>query len=173
MRPAAGTSGGQTVMEASRRLLLLRHAAAEPFGAADDIRRELVADGRRQALLLGRKLDADRLVDARVLASSAVRVRQTLELALADRFAGADLREQLFRASESDWLEVLRTVPDDARLVLLAGHNPSMGNLASLLAGRPIRFATCDLVVLSLPAAWSQAAPATAGIIEHWHAESG
>ena len=156
--------------EASRRLLLLRHAAAEPFGSVDDFRRALTGEGRRQAQLLGEKLVADGLQEASVIASGALRVRQTLELALAGHGSRIDFRRELFRAGESDWLDVLHQVPAEAKLVLLAGHNPVMGQLASLLAGRQLSFAACDLVVLSVSGGWAQAAPASAGLIEHWHA---
>ena len=156
--------------EASRRLLLLRHAAAEPFGSGDDFGRALTSQGRQQAQLLGKKLAAVGAGDAAVIASDALRVRQTLELALGGDVARVDFRSQLFRASESDWLDVLHQVHDGVELVLLAGHNPVMGQLASLLAGRPTSFATCDLVVLAVAEGWPQVAPACARLVEHWHA---
>ena len=151
-------------------MLLLRHAAAEPFGSCDDFGRTLTDEGRRQAQLLAQKLAGEDLQDAAIIASAALRVRQTLELAFAGNAVAVDFRDELFRASESDWLDVLGRASPSTSLIMLAGHNPVIGQLASQLAGQPIAFAPCDLVVLSVAGGFPPPGHRSARLIEHWQA---
>ncbi len=152
-------------MTAARRLLLLRHAKAEP-GEADDHGRDLDARGCRDAATLGRKMRSLRLVPQHVLLSTALRTRRTV--ALLGAFDPApSLREldALYLAEPDALLSALRAVPDGIGTLLLVGHNPGLHALALHLAGphapQPLRdgLPTCTLACLSVGTGWSGLAP--------------
>ncbi|MGW6131723.1 SixA phosphatase family protein [Cellulomonas sp. NPDC055163] len=157
---------------AARRLVLLRHAKAEPGGVLDDHVRTLALEGRRQAGLVGASLrDAD-LVPDLVLCSSAVRTRQTWDLArnaLGTDAPHVEVSEELYTAGARELLELVRSVDPDARAVLLVGHEPTVSQAAALLAGpgsdetAVLRVRTgvptASYSVLETDAAWSALEP--------------
>lgn len=113
-------------------LILWRHADAED--GVVDMERELTAKGRKQAVAVGGWLAARMPAEARVLVSPAARAQQTaagldrsFETVDAIR-PGADPTEILGAA---DW-------PDASGTVLIVGHQPTLGEVASmLLFGEP------------------------------------
>ncbi|WP_258726854.1 SixA phosphatase family protein [Cellulomonas sp. NS3] len=123
---------------AARRLVLLRHAKAEPGGVLDDHVRTLALEGRRQAGLVGASLRDAGLVPDLVLCSSAVRTRQTWDLArnaLGTDAPHVEVSDELYTAGARELLELVRSVDPDARTVLLVGHEPTVSQAAALLAG--------------------------------------
>lgn len=124
-------------MSATRRLLLLRHAKAEP-GAPDqdDHERALSARGRRDADRVGAAMAARGLVPEQVLCSSARRTRETLERILPNLPSGLALTfdRQLYLASAEEILARIALVEARIRCVLVVGHNPGIAALAAGLA---------------------------------------
>ncbi|AQS70747.1 histidine phosphatase family protein [Streptomyces pactum] len=120
-----------------RRLVVLRHAkSARPDGVADHDR-PLAGRGRRDAPAAGRALaQADRLPDL-ALCSTAVRARQTWELASAQWGTPPPVHydPRLYAAGAPDLLEVVREVPAEIGTLLLVGHNPGLEELVLELAG--------------------------------------
>ncbi|MGW7280642.1 SixA phosphatase family protein [Streptomyces sp. NPDC054844] len=120
-----------------RRLVVLRHAkSARPAGVADRDR-PLAGRGRREAPAAGRALArAGRLPDL-ALCSTAVRARQTWELASAQWGTPPSVHydARLYAAGVPDLLEVVREVPADIETLLLVGHNPGLEELVLALAG--------------------------------------
>ena len=121
-------------------LYLLRHAAAEPPRDYDDDReRELSTDGRRDARRLGRLLAATDQLPDQMIASSAVRTRQTAE-ALPEGgewMADVPLRtsHNLYEAQPADVLDEIQSTDDDVRALLLVGHEPTWSTTVSQLVG--------------------------------------
>ncbi len=124
---------------AVRRLVLLRHAKAEPVREAGaDAQRPLALKGRRQASGVGMALTAAGLVPELALVSSAVRTRQTWELARAHLDVGdalVEVRDELYEASVGDVLDLVRAVDPGVGTVLVLGHEPTMAATAAYLAG--------------------------------------
>ncbi|MCC7348070.1 MAG: histidine phosphatase family protein [Variibacter sp.] len=121
-----------------RRLMLMRHAKAEPaVHGQRDIDRPLAPRGRDVAPLIGRYLAEHGLAPDRVLISSARRTRETFEaLAPALPRAPAFKHEpRLYEASPKTMLAVLQEEPSDAHTILLVGHNPGVQELSVLLTG--------------------------------------
>ncbi|MGW2643300.1 SixA phosphatase family protein [Streptomyces sp. NPDC001348] len=120
-----------------RRLVVLRHAkSARPPGVADH-ERPLAPRGRRDAPAAGRALaEADRLPDL-VLCSTAVRARETWELASAQWGTPPPVRfdPRLYAADVPELLHVVREVPPEVATLLLVGHNPGLEDLVLDLAG--------------------------------------
>lgn len=109
-------------------LLLWRHAEAED-DADEDLQRPLTERGHRQARQMAAWIRAHQPKDLRVIASPAVRTRQTAEaLGLpfeTVRKIGPDACVSELIAA-SGW-------PHANGAVLIVGHQPSLGRLASLL----------------------------------------
>jgi phosphohistidine phosphatase len=147
-----------------RTLILLRHSKSDQSSSEADIDRPLNGRGRSQAPEAGRWLaeNAGR-IDLAVV-SPAHRARTTWELASAELTRPPETRidERVYNASVTDLLDVVRDLPDDARIVVLVGHNPGFEDLASLLANEPVSMPTSALAVLESDAAWSAAGEAWA-----------
>ena len=120
-----------------RRLVVLRHAKSAWPAGVDDHERPLAPRGRRDAPAAGRALaEADCLPDL-VLCSTAVRARQTWELASAQWGAPPPVRlePRLYAADVPDLLEVVHAVPAQVGTLLVIGHNPGLADLVLALAG--------------------------------------
>jgi len=157
-----------------RRLVVLRHAkSAWPAGVADH-ERPLAPRGRRDAPAAGRALaEADCLPDL-ALCSTAVRARQTWELA-AEQWGTpppVQLERRLYAADVPELLEAVREVPDQVQTLLLIGHNPGLEELVLELAGDGLddtldrvrtKFPTAAVAILAWHgSAWSELAPGAA-----------
>lgn len=130
-----------------RRLILMRHTKAEPFGESDDLR-PLTERGQRDAAAAGRHLAELGVVPGRALVSSAVRARETWQ-AVTDALVeevGADAKvepvfdDRLYTGGPEDVLECVQAAADDAATVLVVGHNPTIAHVVHLLddsAGDP------------------------------------
>ena len=120
-----------------RRLLILRHAKAEPFSGADDFARTLTERGRADAQKIGAFLADQNLSPDRAIYSGAARTRETFEIVAAGqpRRFEAEAQNALYEASRFLILGLLRELPAAARTHLVVGHNPGMADIASLLAG--------------------------------------
>jgi phosphohistidine phosphatase len=158
-----------------KRLLLLRHAKAEPGGAAiEDHERELTMRGLHDAAAMGRFMDRRHYLAEAVFCSAARRTRQTTDLALREWRARVpvDYREDFYLADAKFLVAAVRAAPDVPSL-LLVGHNPGIEKCAGLLAREPVKakerdtldvleekFPTAALAVLDFDiAVWRQAAP--------------
>ena len=127
-----------------RRLMLLRHAKTEhdaPSGHDQD--RRLDERGRLDAAAIGTWIAQHPPLPDAVLVSTAVRARQTWEIAR-DAMKNAvrvhqprvELLDELYGAEPTQLLRLIRLaeVTNPARLMLI-GHNPGMHELALMLAG--------------------------------------
>lgn len=108
-------------------LLLWRHAEAED--GTDDLKRRLTERGEKQAQTMAKWIRAHQPKDLRIIVSPAVRTQQTAQaLGLpfeTVRKIGPDTCVSELIAA-SGW-------PDANGSVLIVGHQPSLGRLASLL----------------------------------------
>jgi phosphohistidine phosphatase len=119
-----------------RRLILLRHAKSDwsrPGQADHD--RALSARGRKAAPRIGAYLAEQGLVPDLVLASTALRVRETLDpvLKALGRRPRVTFDRRLYEADADDILGVLRETSPAAPALLVVGHNPGLSDLAELL----------------------------------------
>lgn len=158
-----------------RRLVLLRHAKAEPAGVVVDHERPLALVGRRQAAAVGAALATAGLAPTHVLCSSSLRTRQTWEIARTALVAAGvpapvvSVTDALYDASAGDLAALLRTQPEEASTVLVVGHEPTMSHAADVLAGPTSNEAlrarvrggvpTAAWAVLELDGPWDAVAP--------------
>ena len=115
-----------------RRLILFRHAKAEPRAAGmDDFDRPLAKRGREDAALIGQVLAREGLVPDLALVSPARRASETW-LHARDAFpaAKAELDRGLYNAGPEAIREVIEARADAADTVIVVGHNPGLHELA-------------------------------------------
>lgn len=125
-----------------RRLILLRHAKSDrPAGVADH-ERPLNDRGRRAAPSVGARLAEEGLRPDLALVSTATRTRETWE-AISAALGAPETRWQreIYEAPANRILRVIRDAPDSAWTVIVVGHNPGLGELATELAGDGARAA--------------------------------
>ncbi|QAY70798.1 SixA phosphatase family protein [Xylanimonas protaetiae] len=143
-----------------RRLVLLRHAKAEPgHDVASDDLRPLAPKGRVQAAAVGKAFTAAGLAPQVALVSTALRTRQTWDL-LAKKLDGVSpelrLEPDLYEASVADVLDLVRGLDGAVTTVLVVGHEPTMAATAAHLAGPGSDDAALAQVRVGVPtAAWS------------------
>ena len=109
-----------------KKLGLLRHAKSD-WGPSDkrDFDRGLNARGKRGAALMGAHVREQGVAWDRLIASPARRVQLTLESAAIGPAPQWD--ERLYLASTDAIYQVLHEAGGDA--VLIAGHNPGLGDM--------------------------------------------
>jgi phosphohistidine phosphatase len=115
-----------------RTLILFRHAkAVRAHEAADDRSRALTGRGRREAALAGAAMEQAGLKPTLALVSTALRTRETAAHGLADFKLETRFEEALYHAAPEGIWDAFTS--SDAECVVVVGHNPGVGELASML----------------------------------------
>jgi phosphohistidine phosphatase len=124
--------------DATRRLILLRHAKSE-WPDVPDRDRPLAKRGRRDAPRIGRWLHEHGYQPDVVVVSAAARTRQTWDL-VAPELGGSPavhFEPRAYAASALTLLYLAQELPARYRTALLIAHNPGLSELAASLAGPP------------------------------------
>lgn len=119
------------------RLLLLRHLKSSwDDPATADFDRPLNARGRAAGPVLGSHMAEHGLLPSRILCSAALRARETLALLLPHLSGDIDvcLAAKLYQADAPGYLTAIRAYGGADPTVMLIGHNPSVEDLAQVLA---------------------------------------
>lgn len=164
-------------------LTLLRHAKSSwDDPVLEDFDRPLGKRGRKAAPEMGKLLASMDLRPDLIICSSAVRARQTLELVL-EQFSYPTpkivIDEDVYMATPQVMMARLRAHTDgeDARHVMMVGHNPGMEELALLLAARgpaqqrtrmAEKFPTAAVAVIAFEADTWDAIAAGSGELKHF-----
>lgn len=114
------------------RLILMRHATAERDAATGrDRDRPLSADGREDAVLMGRALAERGLRPDRALVSAATRTRQTWD-AVHDALGDVEVRveDAMYNAPADTLRRFVETSEDEAGCLIVVAHNPGVHMLA-------------------------------------------
>jgi phosphohistidine phosphatase len=155
-----------------KHLILMRHANAGP--AADDRERPLSAQGRSEALRMGRALEALATRGFRpawALVSPARRAQETLAGVRSGLpyLTGAETDDALYLGSPDRLLSRLQRLPDETAQLLLVGHNPGLSELAQLLVGPGegnLGLAPAACAALRIEQRWCELAPGCAELVE-------
>ncbi|CAM3447829.1 histidine phosphatase family protein [Kibdelosporangium persicum] len=143
---------------------MLRHAKSAWPDGVPDLERPLGDRGRRDAPAVGRWL-AENVPNLQlVVCSTAVRARQTWDLAAAELTSRPDVRHHA-KIYYGPLVEVVRDLPPEITSAMLVGHNPDMEDLVEHLTGTPTTFKTSTLAVLGTELPWSEAGPGWAEVI--------
>ena len=110
-------------------LILWRHADAEP--GVDDLERKLTVKGRKQAARVAGWLNARLPSRFSLYASPAKRAQQTAKA------LDAPIETSELLAPERSSADVLRAVdwPNQDKLVIVVGHQPTLGRVVTRLLG--------------------------------------
>ncbi|HET7386425.1 MAG TPA: histidine phosphatase family protein [Nocardioidaceae bacterium] len=184
-RTSAGvTVSSVTSSQTPRRLIVMRHAKAEPY-AADDHSRSLIARGRAAAQDAGKHLALIEAVPDHAVVSSARRASQTWQAVAkaCGSTAEPEFDETVFHGGIEVVLDRLRQVPDEARTVAFVGHNPLAAYLCQLLddgEGEPAAmrgllrgFPAGALAVLEVHSSWRELGPETGRVVDFYVGSGG
>jgi phosphohistidine phosphatase len=148
-------------------LLILRHAKTEPDAPNGDHARQLTGRGRRDATTIGNFISSSVGVPDVILTSDASRALETSELVAAGCLFAGDLTVEpdIYGASAEALAGIVRRLPAAAAYAVLVGHNPSMVDLVTLLAGPDVaidHLPTAGLVHLEHDTdRWAEITPAS------------
>jgi len=164
----------------ARTLILLRHAkSAWPEGVPDHDR-PLGPRGRRDAPVAGQWMRLSGYVPDHVLCSTALRARETWQLAEPELGTQppVSFEREAYEASAAELLDLIRRLPAAARTVAVVGHDPALPEVALALAAdqKPShsaapadaldrlreKFPTAAIAVLELGGPWSLLRPGSA-----------
>jgi phosphohistidine phosphatase len=151
-------------------LLILRHAKSS-WKKPDlpDHDRPLNKRGKKEAPKVGQYLKENDLVPDLILCSTARRAMETAQ-AVADAcgFEGTvDAHKDLYLSEPSIYLDILRCLPDEARRVMVVGHNPAVEELLATLTEVDEHLSTSALAVVDLPiSSWEELNEATDGRLQ-------
>jgi phosphohistidine phosphatase len=146
-----------------KRLAILRHAKSSwENPAIGDFDRPLNERGWKESRRLGRELKTRGIDFDLCVASTAQRVRETLD-GLSKGYGSPDFEirfeQRIYEASLATLMDIVRGFPDSAQRPLLVGHNPGLHQLALELADEDskglrehpsFKFPTAALAVLDI-----------------------
>lgn len=118
-------------------LTVLRHAKSSwDDDTLDDFDRPLNERGHKAARRMGRELKRRKVRFDHVIASPAVRVRETIEELGKGygKLPDGQFDPQIYDSSVETLLHVVRRIPETAHAPLLVGHNPVLQQLLLALA---------------------------------------
>jgi phosphohistidine phosphatase len=161
-----------------KRLAVLRHAKSSWADGVDDHDRPLNERGWKAARRIGCEMKHRGMDFDYVLASTAARVRETLD-GVREKFdiqAEIHFEPHIYLATEEALFALVRELPDGIQAPLLVGHNPGLERLIVELTHddkRGLRdqvarkYPTGALVVIDLPAkSWANVEPGNGEIAE-------
>ncbi len=167
-------------MTGGQRLIVMRHAKAEPYAANDHVRR-LTDRGVVSARDIGRQLHAQGLTPDYAAVSSATRTRQTwaaLSEALDVSGCQVSFDDALFTGSADVVVEALHAAPAEAETVMFVGHNPTAAYLCHYLddgGGDPAAvsellkgFPPSAVAVLEINVPWAELGAETGRVVGYY-----
>lgn len=120
-----------------KRIVIVRHAKAVPFGYDDDFNRKLRSQGKEDARILSLALKENRVSPDLILSSPAKRALKTAEIfASTLRYPASRImvEEELYEGlTTQDFLEIIRNLPENVQTVFVFGHNPTVYYLVNNL----------------------------------------
>lgn len=162
-----------------KRLTILRHAKSSwDDRSLDDFDRPLNERGWKAARRMGREISKRGMKFDFVLASTAARVRQTIDGLGEDYRLEAPIRfePRIYMARASELLELVAAIPQEAESALLVGHNTAVERLViklssddeeGLRARVQEKFPTAALAAIELPIErWNDVEPNIGQVVE-------
>ncbi|UOX86886.1 histidine phosphatase family protein [Amycolatopsis sp. FBCC-B4732] len=156
-------------MDATRRLIVVRHAKSDWSGELPDHERPLAPRGLEAAPRLGRWLTEQGYVPELVFCSTARRTRETWQHLAGELPAAPPVTydEDLYGADVPELLSAASRAPADVTTIALVAHEPGVSDLTLHLAGRgedtravQVKFPTGAAAVLTTSDPWDALATA-------------
>ena len=120
-----------------KKVVIVRHAKAVPYGYDDDFTRTLRDRGKDDANRISSKLVADGIKADLIIASPAKRALKTAKI-----YAGnldypihaIRIEEELYEGiTTQDFIDMLHELPEEVKTVFIFGHNPTVYYLTNNL----------------------------------------
>jgi phosphohistidine phosphatase len=118
-----------------RQILLLRHAEALPAspGGSDSVR-ILSPQGESDANSLGQIMVEQAIQPDCIFLSPARRTARTFEILQSRGVSGQiEVREEIYEGYVAEILDIITSAPDNAKTILIVGHNSAINDLVHLL----------------------------------------
>jgi len=120
-----------------KRVVIVRHAKAVPYGYDDDFNRKLKDRGKEDAAKISSKLAKDGIKADLIISSPAKRALKTAEI-FAENFRypvnQIQTEEELYEdITTRDFIELLNRIPEHVQTVFVFGHNPTVYSLVNNL----------------------------------------
>lgn len=113
-----------------KRVVIVRHAKAVPYGYDDDLERDLNERGEEDADLVSKELARQHIKADLFIASPANRTKQTAEIFARNLnypIQSTRYEKKLFTGkSPENFLKMLQDLEDEYNTVFVFGHNPSV-----------------------------------------------
>lgn len=113
-----------------KRVIIVRHAKAVPYGYDDDIERDLTGRGEEDADLISKELANQKIIPDLFISSPANRTKQTAEIFAGNlNYPANSIRyeKKLFTGkSPENFLKMLQDLEEEFNTVFVFGHNPSV-----------------------------------------------
>jgi phosphohistidine phosphatase len=156
-----------------KRVVIVRHAKAVPYGYDDDFNRNLRDSGKADAALLSEKLKALNVFPDLIISSPAKRAYKTAKIYAATYgYAKENIQkeEDLYDGlTTMDFIDLLHSLPVETDTVFVFGHNPTVHYLVNNL----VRFfnsdtPTCSTAVIEFEAEqWQQVSSREGKLVMH------
>ena len=163
-----------TKMAVQKKLMIMRHAKSSwDDTSLKDFDRPLNDRGNRDAPRMGRYLKELDLIPDFVVSSPALRAHQTITHVA--KVTGLDQRSiqwnaDLYFQGADAYITSVKSAPDDASIVLIAGHNPTVEQVVSVLStGSSVRSMTTANIVCFDVSSGSWSDLATDNCKFKWH----
>ncbi len=120
-----------------KHLVIVRHAKSVPYGYDEDFHRDLKKRGETDSVLVSKKLKELNFLPGLIISSPALRAKRTAKI-FADTFGYASERIQIIEdlyegVSTQEFVEILKELPDENKVVYVFGHNPTVYYLVNSL----------------------------------------
>jgi phosphohistidine phosphatase len=146
-----------------KKLLLIRHAKAVHELGYDDFERPLTPSGIKDAEFMAERLLKKNIIPQLLVSSPAIRA-----LATADIFSEylslskPKQDKSIYEASKVALLDVINGFDDRYDFIGLAGHNPTIEQMAKYLTGQTTDFPTCAVALIAFELdSWQQVSAGT------------
>ena len=137
-----------------RYLLLVRHAESSvSYSNFNDFDRPLNNRGESDAKLMANKLLENSFNVDYIISSGANRALSTSKIisdyiGLPIKFI--DINNDIYRSSEQNMLNIINSIDDKYKFVMITGHNPTLHYLSQLLSNESIMsFPTCSMFAIA------------------------
>ena len=143
-----------------KKLYLIRHAKSSWSDfSIDDFDRPLAKRGKNDSKFMGKLLSRLGVNPNLIISSPAVRALKTsinISKALDYKMDSVDFNIKIYEATLQDMLNVIKSIDEKYKTVLLIGHNPSLNMLADFLNsqnGIP-NIVTCGIAEFAFREEW-------------------
>jgi phosphohistidine phosphatase len=123
-----------------KRIVIVRHAKAVPYGYHDDFHRDLQERGKKDAKIVGSELHKQGIKADAMISSPAKRAMKTARIfAKKMNFNKNHIRQmnEIYEGlSTYEFLDIINKLPDQWNTVFFFGHNPGFHLFAKYLLSR-------------------------------------